>query len=75
MIDIDTYLILNNKKYSNIFKTNYILMAIILLIIYIIFTYEYQTYYLIKGVMINNQLVLIPFNQNEMRNDSTMDLI
>ena len=56
-LEID--LIINKNKYSKIYNFNFILLIIILIIIYIIFTYKYQTYYLTKGRMINNELEVL----------------
>ena len=61
LLEID--LILNRKKYSKIYNTSLIISIIILVFIYIIFTYKYQSYYLIKGKINNNQLeILININ-------------
>ena len=57
LLEID--LILNRKKYSKIYNTSLIITIIILVFIYIIFTYKYQSYYLIKGKINNNQLELL----------------
>ena len=54
MDDFDNYLFVN--KCHKIYKINYILIVIILITIYIIFTYQYQTYYQVKGKMIDNKL-------------------
>ena len=57
LLEID--LILNRKKYSKIYNIFLIILTIILIFIYIIFTYKYQSYYLIKGKIINNKLELL----------------
>ena len=57
VLEID--LILNRKKYSKIYNIFLIILTIILIFIYIIFTYKYQSYYLIKGKIINNKLELL----------------
>lgn len=56
-LEID--LILNRKKYPKIYNTVIIIIIIILMFIYIISTYKYQSYYLIKGKILNNQLELL----------------
>ena len=57
LLEID--LILSRKKYSKIYNTCFLILTIILVFIYIIFTYKYQSYYLTKGKMINNKLELL----------------
>ena len=57
LLEID--LILSKKKYSNIYNINFIILIIILIFIYIIFTYKYQSYYITKGRIINNELELL----------------
>ncbi len=57
VLEID--LILNQKRYSKIYNTSLIIMAIILIVIYVAFTYKYQTYYVIKGKMQDNKLELL----------------
>ena len=57
LLEID--LILNRKKYPKIYNTSLIILTIILVVIYIIFTYKYQSYYVIKGKISNNELELL----------------
>ena len=57
ILEVD--LIINRKKYSKIYNTSIIILFIIITLIYIIFTYKYQNYYLSKGKMINNELELL----------------
>ena len=57
IIDIET--ILKRKKYSIVYSSSFILIIIILIILYILMTYKYQTYYISKGRMINNNLELL----------------
>jgi len=52
-------LILNKQKYSKIYNFNLIILIILLITSYIIFTYKYQTYYITKGKMVNNELELL----------------
>ena len=56
MNEIDMYLFFNDRTSEKIYKFSYFLIVSILITIYIIFMYKYQTYYTIKGKMINNQL-------------------
>ena len=57
LLEID--LILNRQKYPKIYNIGLILLIIILIFIYIIFTYKFQSYYVIKGKMHNNKLELL----------------
>lgn len=57
VLEID--LILNRQKYPKTYKITFIINIVILIFIYIIFTYHYQSYYLIKGRIINNELELL----------------
>ena len=60
-LEID--LILNRKKYPNIYNITTVITIIILMFIYIIFTYDYQSYYITKGKMLNNNLeIMIPIS-------------
>lgn len=58
MNNLDIYTLLNNKEHRIFYKINYILIVLISIIIYIICTCKYQSYYIIKGKMINNKLEL-----------------
>lgn len=57
ILDID--LILKKQKYSKVYNIGLILIIIILISLYIIFTYKYQTYYISKAKVIDNKLELI----------------
>ena len=64
-IDID--LIINRQKYSQIYNFTLILTIILIVILYIIFTYKYQTYYQLKGKMIDNKIeLLVPIKEISM---------
>ena len=56
-LEID--LILNRKVYSKIYNLTSVITIILLIFIYIIFTYKYQSYYISKGKMKNNKLELL----------------
>ena len=56
-LEID--LIIERKKYPPIYNTYLIILIILLITIYIIFTYKYQSYYITKGKIVNNQLELL----------------
>lgn len=56
-LEID--LIINRKKYPKIYNFTWVLLVILLITIYIIFIYKYQTYYLVKGRIINNEIELL----------------
>lgn len=57
ILEID--LIINRQKYSKIYNFNFILFIILLITIYIIFTYKYQTYYQAKGRIVDNEIELL----------------
>ena len=56
ILEID--LILNRQKYPWVYNITFIISTVMLIFIYIIFTYHYQTYYLIQGRITNNKLEL-----------------
>lgn len=56
---LDIEIILKRKKYPKIYNLGIIIICILLILIYVIFTYNYQTYYISKGKVQNNQLELI----------------
>ena len=56
VLDID--LIINRNKYAKVYKFSLVMLVVIIICIYIIIAYRYQTYYLLKGRIINNQLEL-----------------
>ena len=61
ILNID--LILNRNKYPYIYKATFIINIIIVIFIYFIFTYHYESYYLIKGRIKDNKLeLLVPIN-------------
>lgn len=56
-------LILNRQKYPKIYKITFIINIIIIVSLYILFTFNYQSYYLIQGRVIDNKLeLLVPIN-------------
>ena len=56
ILDID--IILSRNKYPKIYNIGIYLFVIILVVLYIIFTYNYQTYYISMGKVISNKLEL-----------------
>lgn len=59
-------LIIGRQKYSKVYNFTWILLVILLITTYVIFTYRYQTYYLLKGRMINNEIeLLVPIEEIE----------
>ena len=64
MDNLDIYLLLNNKRPTTIYRITYFLILITLILIYIIFTYKYQSYYITKGKMINNKLEVKVASEN-----------
>lgn len=56
---LDIEIILKRQKYPKIYDIGVILTIIIAIFIYIIFTYDYQSYYIMKGKMIDNTLELL----------------
>lgn len=56
---LDIEIILNNNKYHKIYSISTILIICILIFIYVTTLYNYQTYYITKGKIIDNQLELI----------------
>lgn len=56
---LDIEIILKRKKYSKIYNIGLILIIILLISLYIVFTYKYQTYYISKGKIIDNKLELL----------------
>ena len=57
-------LVINRQKYSKVYHFTYTLLVIIIILIYVIFTYRYQTYYLLKGRVINNEIeLLVPIEE------------
>ena len=56
---LDIEVILQRKKYSKIYNFGTIMIIILLLFIYIISTYTYESYYTIKGKAIDNKIELL----------------
>lgn len=56
ILDIES--IIKRKKYPKIYNIGIILVIIILMSCYVIFTYKYHSYYHLKGKMIHNKLEL-----------------
>ena len=56
---LDTEVILQRKKYSKIYNFGTIMIIILLIFIYIISTYTYESYYTIKGKAIDNKIELL----------------
>ena len=56
---LDIEIILTRKKYPKIYNLGILISIIILIFVYIIFTYNYQTYYISKGKVLNNNLELL----------------
>ena len=56
---IDIEIILNNNKYPKIYSISTILIILIITFIYVTTLYNYQTYYITKGKIIDNKLELI----------------
>ena len=59
-------LIIDKKKYAKIYDFNYVLLMVLLIFIYVIFTYQYQSYYFTKGKMLHNELILL-VNINDLK--------
>lgn len=56
---LDIEVILQRKKYSKIYNFGTIMIIILLIFIYIISTYTYESYYTIKGKAIDNKIELL----------------
>lgn len=56
---LDIEVILQRKKYSKIYNFGTIIIIILLIFIYIISTYTYESYYTIKGKAIDNKIELL----------------
>ena len=52
-------LIINKQKYPLIYNATIILSSILIIITLILFTFKYQSYYVTKGAMKNNELELL----------------
>lgn len=56
---LDIEIILARKKYPKIYNIGIIITIVVLIFIYVIFTYNYQTYYISKGRVLDNKLELL----------------
>lgn len=56
---LDIEVILQRKKYPKIYNFESIMIIILLIFIYIISTYTYESYYTIKGKVIDNKIELL----------------
>ena len=56
---IDIEIILKKQKYHPIYNVGTPLIVIVLTFIYISFIYNYKTYYITKGTMINGNIKLL----------------
>ena len=56
---LDIEIILKRKKYPFIYNVGIILIIIFLIFTYVSYTYSYQTYYLTKGTIKNDNLELL----------------
>lgn len=56
---LDIEVILQRKKYSKIYNFGTIMIIILLIFIYIISTYTYESYYTIKGKAVDNKIELL----------------
>lgn len=73
---IDIEIILKRKKYPKVYSIGIILIVILLIITYIIFTYEYQSYYITYGKVVDNKLeVLMPLEDAKyLKSNSLIEL-
>ena len=56
---LDIEIILKKQKYSLVYNIGWIIMIIILLFIYVSFTYKYQNYYINQGIMVDGNIKLL----------------
>lgn len=63
---LDIEIILKRNKYPKIYNIGTILTILLMIFIYIIFTYDYQTYYIQEGKMLNNTLEIL-VNVNDIK--------
>lgn len=61
---LDIEIILNNNKYHKIYDISTILIICICIFIYVTIMYNYQTYYITKGRIIDNKLELMVSLEN-----------
>lgn len=64
--NIDIELVLKKNNYGKIYQINYIIMIILLIFIYIIFTYKIQFIYETEGKILSGNLVLY-VNKNDLK--------
>lgn len=55
---LDIEIILNKQKYPTIYNIGFLLTIILLVFLYISFTYQYKTYYIAKGTMVDGDIKL-----------------
>lgn len=56
---LDIEVILQRKKYPKIYNFGSVMIIILLIFIYIISTYTYESYYMIKGKALDNKIELL----------------
>ena len=56
---LDIEIILKKQKYHPIYNIGLILIIIFSIFIYISFTYQYKTYYITKGIMVDGNIKLL----------------
>ena len=56
---LDVEIILKKQKYHIIYNVGLILIVIIIIFIYVSFLYNYKTYYITKGTMVDGNLKLL----------------
>lgn len=56
---LDIEVILQRKKYPKIYNFGSVMIIILLIFIYIISTYTYESYYTIKGKVLDNKIELL----------------
>lgn len=56
---LDVELILKKTNYGKIYRIGYLILIILLILVYILFTYKYQTFYISKGKINSNKLELL----------------
>ena len=71
---LDIEIILKKQKYHPIYNVGTILIVIVLTFIYISFIYNYKTYYITKGTMINGNIKLL-VNINDIKYISTNSIL
>lgn len=56
---LDIEIILKRNKYPKIYNISLIILIIISIFLYVIFTYKYQSYYLTEGKYKDNELIVV----------------